>query len=377
MKDSYDVVVVGAGPAGSMTVLGLARQCAGMNKTYSVLWVDKRRLSGREEPEGFEKSCGGLLDKRSQEALAAFGLAIPAGVMAEPQIFTLKGIDLDNKGAERYYQRQYVNINRFRFDRWLEEIALEESKKAGLQLDFCDETTAVAIKDNNITLRDKKNKLKRVEMGCVAGCGGATSWLRRYGEEQDDKLHPLDRYVSIQEWYECPEMPSAFTAVFDRDVTDYYSWMIPENGKLLIGSSLKANPEANQKFEKYKEDLKKLGLLPEKCIKRRGAVIYRPHAVGSCFTGAGNVFLAGEAAGLISPSTCEGISFALRSGKMLGKALAEHGSDTDKVRLAYKAGFDKLAGKIFWMSFKSPIMYGPFLRRLVFKSGALSMKLDD
>lgn len=33
------------------------------------------------------------------------------------------------------------------------------------------------------------------------------------------------------------------------------------------------------------------------------------------FLGKDNVFLIGEAAGLISPSTAEGISFALRSGK--------------------------------------------------------------
>ncbi len=61
-----DVVVVGAGPAGSTTALVLARGGA------SVALVDKATF-------GRDKACGDLVGPRALATLASFGLSPPAG----------------------------------------------------------------------------------------------------------------------------------------------------------------------------------------------------------------------------------------------------------------------------------------------------------
>jgi len=44
-------------------------------------------------------------------------------------------------------------------------------------------------------------------------------------------------------------------------------------------------------------------------------------------TGSGRVLLAGEAGGFMSPTSGEGISYALSSGRAAGEAVAAHGPD--------------------------------------------------
>ena len=46
-------------------------------------------------------------------------------MLASPQVFAIRAIDLDNK-MERYYQKQYVNVDRGEFDRWLVQKAIAQ-----------------------------------------------------------------------------------------------------------------------------------------------------------------------------------------------------------------------------------------------------------
>ena len=111
----YDLLILGAGPAGS-TLARLASCLAGLR----VLLLDARDLD-RPAGEGRNhrvKSCGGLLAPDAQRALARLYGALPAAVLADPQLFAVRAIDLST-GREATYQRFYVNIRREAFDRWL------------------------------------------------------------------------------------------------------------------------------------------------------------------------------------------------------------------------------------------------------------------
>ena len=77
------------------------------------------------------------------------------------------------------------------------------------------------------------------------------------------------------------------------------------------------------------------------------------------------MFLAGEAAGFVSPSSLEGISSAILSGSRLARAL---NGDGDPVR-AYARGCRALRRKLWLKLLKCPFLYDPGLRRLVMKSG--------
>lgn len=356
----YDVIIIGAGPAGSTAA-------ANLDADKRVLIVDKRCFSDQTRLRDLEKSCGGMLDKRAQKALAAQQIPLPADVLVSPQVFILRGIDLDNKGHERYYQRQYVNIDRVKFDRFLLERALKRPNVA-----MAEETRAAAFAEKadcvEVTLRGRGG-VRKVTAGAVIGADGAGSWLRRRVDKNFGKK-PLKRYASIQEWYEADETAASYTAVFDKRVTDYYSWVIPENNQIIIGSALPADARARERFELYKQDLRDLGFDLSRKVKSRGAIILRPASLGSVCPGKDRIFLTGEAAGLISPSTCEGISFALNSGL----ALAESLNAGESVK-QYGRRLGALKRKIFFNSFKSPIMYSKVLRGLIFDLGLLSMKV--
>ena len=66
----------------------------------------------------------------------------------------------------------------------------------------------------------------------LVGADGAISKVRKQ-EFKGDKAP--DTYVSIQKWYKTEgEMPF-YTSIFDKEVTDFYSWIIQKNQYLLIG----------------------------------------------------------------------------------------------------------------------------------------------
>ena len=361
-KMQYDIAIIGAGPAGAVLA-------AELKESFRVLLIDKRCLTDPSRRYEKEKSCGGLLDKRAQKALAVLGIPLDKEILASPQVFALKGIDLDNHGMERCYQKQYVNIDRVRFD-----AALADRARQRVNVELREETVACGLRPveegMELTLRGPAGR-ETVTASWVVGADGGTSLVRRWLKAQGHGRREPKRYASLQEWYPMPEDPACFTAVFDRRVTDFYSWMIPENGQLIIGSALPGNREAQQRFRQYKEDLKQLGFDLSQPLKTRGAVICRPYAIGSVCSGWNRVYLVGEAAGLISPCSCEGISYALNSGRLLAKALNSGGGQ----RL-YRRYLRGLKRSIFVKSFKSPIMYGRFWRGLVFRSRLLSMKTE-
>ena len=104
----YDVLIVGAGPAGST----LARMLSGTGKRVLLL---------NGQTPGKAKVCGGLLAPDAQKVLAAFDLTLPKRVLVDPQIFSVKTIDAE-ADLVRYYSRFYINADRGKFDDWLRSL---------------------------------------------------------------------------------------------------------------------------------------------------------------------------------------------------------------------------------------------------------------
>ena len=108
----------------------------------------------------------------------------------------------------------------------------------------------------------------------------------------------------------------------------------------------------------------------------------RPRAFGSVQTGRNRIFLIGEAAGLISPSSSEGISFALRSGEALAKAMKGFSIKEGKESLAiaalirrrYEDRIMPLELSIMLKSAKAIPMYNRFLRGFIFMTGLTAVK---
>ena len=101
-------------------------------------------------------------------------------------------------------------------------------------------------------------------------------------------------------------------------------------------------------------------------------MILRPTSTRQICTGAGGIALAGEAAGFISPSSCEGLSYAFRSAEALAESLLP-GIEGFEAR--YAENTRDLHTNILVKNLKSPFMYNNLLRQTVMKAGISSLKV--
>ncbi|MDO2162519.1 hypothetical protein Q2430_27315, partial [Escherichia coli] len=65
--------------------------------------------------------CGGLLAPDAPRSFICGGLTVPVDVIANPQIFSGKTVDVA-ASLTRNYQRSYININRHAFDLWVKTL---------------------------------------------------------------------------------------------------------------------------------------------------------------------------------------------------------------------------------------------------------------
>lgn len=353
----YDIAIIGAGPAGST----LARL---LGSRYRVLLIEKK---GRDTAPGgasAPKCCGGLLAPDAQKMLARMELGLPRDVLVGPQLFAVRTIDIPNR-LERYYQRSYLNIDRGRFDQWLLSLV-----PPGVEVRQNCLLTSLEQDDAGVTLSLVRNGERvRERAAIVVGADGAFSPVRSHLFSD----HPsLRAYVAIQEWFPANGVLPYFTAVFDPEITDFYSWIIPKNDMIVLGSALTPGPDAKAGFARLKSRLQDRGFAFGIPARREGTLLLRPLASSSILHGRGRAALIGEAGGWISPSSAEGISYAFRSALALARALDQ---GTEGFLRRYAEYTRPLRMNILLKNLKSPFMYRSLLRSAIMRSGLKSISI--
>ena len=356
----FDIAIIGAGPAGAT----LARLIGNSNK---VLLIDKKQLTMTpEEDFGHAKCCGGLLAPDAQEMLAVLGLGLPQHVLVGPQLFVVRTIDLQN-AIERYYQRFYINIDRGKFDRWLLSLLPDsvDVRLGSLCKSFEKSNGSFQLK----LFQHGKEYIEHAKI--LIGADGALSMVRR----QAFPHHPFPKkYIAVQEWFETERVLPYFTTIFDREITDFYSWTIPKENFLLVGAALSPQEKTSPKFELLKKKLCEYGFKLGRRVKKEGAFILRPVSATQIRVGGGGIALLGEAAGWISPSSAEGLSYSFRSALLLAQSL-QKGQEHFLKHYYHKTR--RMRKNILLKNAKSPFMYHPWIRKMVMASGILSVDVFD
>ncbi len=307
---TYDVAVVGAGPAGSVAAARLAG--AGLR----VALIDKAALPRY-------KTCGGGVVGRALQHLP--GDVSPV-VVRECRTAELSVLDQDLHFACRRPQPIVSMTMRDRLDHLLAETAVA----AGATLLAPLEVRGLRV-DSVCRLATSAGELMARFVVAADGATGPVG--RAAGWSTNARAIPALEYeigvdaLTFQRF--------AGSAQFDFGVIPHgYAWVFPKESHLSAGvlSTRRGPVQLQSHLDQY---LRRLGITPVGDPERHGYVI-PTHPLAGDFV-RNRTLLVGDAAGFVDPVTAEGISFAALSGRLAAEAIVQGGLEEPLVRRLYHA----------------------------------------
>jgi len=288
--DRFDVVIVGAGPAGAVAARDVAR--AGM----SVALIDG------SHPR--EKPCGGGVTGR---ALALVGTGISVGAPARTVTF--------ESGARRStipLRDDYVHIfSRAAFDAAL----VQQATDAGAEL----VRARVGAVDRAGGWWSVRAGPRVLEAPWLLGADGAGGVVRKRAFQPFERRQLSIAAGSYVDDVDVREIVIAFI-----DVPSGYLWSFPRPGHLAVGTCAQADATTPREMHAI-TDAWLDRYRPAAGHPRRRYAWPIPSLSASDLDGeqpsGDGWLLLGDAAGLVDPITREGIFFALRSGMLAAESL--------------------------------------------------------
>ncbi len=320
----YDVIIVGAGPAGlrCAEILGKSEK--------KVLLLEKK-------PETGPKVCAGSITRKSLEIME-----IPHNLF-EFEINKAKIVGPKSEFTTRYEKDSFAfMINRKTFGQW------QQKKLKGTKVEVMTSALVTNIEKGHIEI----NRKTKFGYQYLVGADGAYSKVRRFLN-----LPVKKRLITFQYLIPAKESQQFEIYMDSRYFRSGYGWIFPHDGYLSVGCLADPNHFSPQilkaNFHRW--------------LKEKGFDIshasYQSYPITYDYRGYrfGNIFLAGEAAGFVSGLTGEGIYAALVSGEEIARMILDpsHTEENIRVVLHYK----KVQDNFLWLLHVA----GP-LRQIIFNT---------
>lgn len=291
MAEQYDIVVVGAGPAGSR-----AAQAAALRGTR-VLLIDRRQRIG------VPVQCGEFVPQ---------WISRYAFFSSQCVIQTVEKMvtHLPDRSSYEIRSPGYM-LDRSLFDKELATSAVQ----AGAEISI--ETRAKALSPEGVIV-EQAMKERAIKSKVIIGADGVHSSIARWvGQPPVGMLVGLQYEVVIQHSQDEVEI------FFHKDYEGGYGWFFPKGKRANVGVGVVPRkayllPDLLADFSNRLKESNKLSRI--EIVSKTGGSIPCEKPRKTVF---GNLLLAGDAAGHCHPITGAGILTAVMGGEMAGRIAAE------------------------------------------------------
>jgi len=380
---NYDVIIVGAGPAGSNTAISYKN----LNPELNIGIFDKSQFPR-------DKSCGDAIGPGVINALKRFGnehILDDEPEVISTTLFGPKNIGIQNYIPEVQNKEDSVVyvIPRLDLDNRIFNLAkslgvdsYEEYRYMGFQKNL-DETISVTFKNSAGTEETYITKL-------LVGADGANSRVRKdLNLNQNTDWH---KAIAIRAYIDSPNYLEIFkerSLMFEINVSALrgYAWAFPSKGTLInigIGMPLslfkKENKNINDMLDDFIKTLEGRGVIVENLRMEKSYML--PFASSRPKLAHDRVALVGDAGSMINPMSGEGIFYGMESGFLLARS-THNLLDLSKEKInfgikAYEKSFNKRFSKHYLScALARLVLQSPFMTQRLLAVAAIDQHTID